>query len=105
MLNPGILSLLIVWARYFLWMPYFMHIAAKPFICEESMRSSPTFLLNPIMKNIEMSLPMAKDAYKTIGETWVDKVSALVTLGSPIDKFLTLWPDNYEYLNGLGRRR
>lgn len=31
--------------------------------------------------------------------TWSQHVRALVTLGSPIDKFLTLWWHNYEYLH------
>ena len=30
--------------------------------------------------------------------SWVDQVDALVTLGSPIDKFLVLWWFNYRYL-------
>ncbi|MEO7994154.1 MAG: hypothetical protein ABI743_07120 [bacterium] len=30
---------------------------------------------------------------------WLDRVDAFVTIGSPIDKFLTLFPENYEYLD------
>ncbi|HUP42455.1 MAG TPA: hypothetical protein VM599_04530, partial [Thermoanaerobaculia bacterium] len=30
--------------------------------------------------------------------SWVRKVDSFVTLGSPIDKYLTLWWQNYEYL-------
>ncbi|MEM6298039.1 MAG: hypothetical protein AAF740_05045 [Bacteroidota bacterium] len=33
------------------------------------------------------------------GETWVDNVDAFITLGSPIDKFLTIWMNNYRYLD------
>jgi hypothetical protein len=29
---------------------------------------------------------------------WIERVDAFVTLGSPIDKFLILWPENYQYL-------
>lgn len=35
---------------------------------------------------------------KHIGDHWIDHVYALVTLGSPIDKYLTLWPHNYDFL-------
>lgn len=36
-----------------------------------------------------------------IGSNWIHDVEAFVTLGSPIDKYLTLWPENYDYLDGL----
>ena len=32
-----------------------------------------------------------------IGNNWIDNVANLVTLGSPIDKFLVIWWQNYEY--------
>jgi hypothetical protein len=34
-----------------------------------------------------------------IGGNWIDNVHNFVTLGSPIDKFLAIWWQNYEYLN------
>ncbi|MDX2301697.1 MAG: hypothetical protein NW226_02805 [Microscillaceae bacterium] len=46
-------------------------------------------------------LPLASKSHEINGHGWVDHVVALVTLGSPIDKFLTLWPDNYLYLCGM----
>lgn len=30
--------------------------------------------------------------------SWIDRVDSFVTLGSPIDKYLVLWWNNYEYL-------
>jgi hypothetical protein len=40
------------------------------------------------------------DAKKKPPDTkWIDNVDAFVTLGSPIEKFLTIWWLNYEYLN------
>ncbi|MFT5913799.1 MAG: hypothetical protein ACI81T_000283, partial [Bacteroidia bacterium] len=33
-----------------------------------------------------------------LGEKWLDNVASFVTLGSPIDKFLTIWWQNYVYL-------
>lgn len=41
------------------------------------------------------------DNQERIGEKWIDQVSSLVTLGSPLDKFLALWPANYAYLNEM----
>lgn len=35
-----------------------------------------------------------------LGENWVSNVKSFVTLGSPIDKFLTIWWNNYLYLGG-----
>ncbi len=32
---------------------------------------------------------------------WVNYLSSFVTLGSPIDKYLALWTDNYKYLNDV----
>ncbi|MGB0524091.1 MAG: tripartite tricarboxylate transporter TctB family protein [Flammeovirgaceae bacterium] len=33
-----------------------------------------------------------------LGENWIGNIDSLVTLGSPIDKFLTIWWQNYIYL-------
>ena len=33
-----------------------------------------------------------------LGEKWIDNVDTFITLGSPIDKFLTIWWQNYIYL-------
>ncbi len=33
-----------------------------------------------------------------LGEKWINNVHGYVTLGSPIDKFLSLWWQNYEYV-------
>ncbi|MEO1653533.1 MAG: hypothetical protein AAFU64_08315, partial [Bacteroidota bacterium] len=42
-----------------------------------------------------------KEAEDSIGGQWIHQVKALVTLGSPIDKFLALWPANYAYLDEM----
>ncbi len=34
-----------------------------------------------------------------IGGNWIDNVANFVTLGSPIDKFLVIWWQNYQYLD------
>ena len=34
-----------------------------------------------------------------IGSNWIDNLSSFVTLGSPIDKYLVLWKENYGYLD------
>lgn len=52
---------------------------------------------NPIA---EPSAADQKTAGPYIGSNWVDNLEAFVTLGSPIDKYLTLWPENYQYLAG-----
>ncbi len=43
------------------------------------------------------------DGYLTPGPLpntdWINNVCTLVTLGSPIDKYLQIWKHNYEYLN------
>ncbi|MGD1847063.1 MAG: hypothetical protein ACFB10_16865 [Salibacteraceae bacterium] len=36
-----------------------------------------------------------------VGDRWISNVSSFVTLGSPIDKYLTLWWNNYHYLDAL----
>lgn len=36
-----------------------------------------------------------------IGSNWIDNVESLVTLGSPIDKFLVLYPENYQFMDGV----
>lgn len=36
-----------------------------------------------------------------IGSNWIDNIESLVTLGSPVDKFLVLYPENYQYMNGV----
>ena len=42
----------------------------------------------------------AKDPKVPVRDTsWIRRVDAFVTLGSPIDKFLVLWWQNYRYLN------
>jgi len=47
-----------------------------------------------------LPFPGYHQAGKTLPDlTWSRHVRAMVTLGSPIDKFLTLWWYNYEYLN------
>ncbi|GAB5416806.1 MAG: hypothetical protein Crog4KO_22950 [Crocinitomicaceae bacterium] len=35
-----------------------------------------------------------------VGSNWIDNLESFVTLGSPIDKFLVLYPENYSYLKG-----
>ncbi len=35
---------------------------------------------------------------ESIGEGWIDNIHSYVTLGSPIDKFLVIWWQNYQYL-------
>jgi hypothetical protein len=34
-----------------------------------------------------------------LGKNWIDNIDNFVTLGAPIDKFLILWWNNYQYLN------
>lgn len=36
------------------------------------------------------------------GDYWIQNVDSWITLGSPIDKFLTLWWNNYKYLGLVG---
>ncbi len=43
--------------------------------------------------------PQVDEAQEALGAKWIHQVDALITLGSPIDKFITLWPLNYEYLH------
>lgn len=46
--------------------------------------------------NYDMSDVTVRD--ERFGERWIDDVEAFVTLGSPIDKFLTIWWNNYRYM-------
>ncbi len=39
-----------------------------------------------------------------IGSNWLESLETFTTLGSPIDKYLTLWPENYDYLKGVAYR-
>ena len=32
-------------------------------------------------------------------DDWKENIDTLITLGSPIDKYILLWPENYEYLD------
>lgn len=41
------------------------------------------------------------DNAEVVGETWINYVETLITLGSPVDKYLKLWPQNYRYLLDL----
>jgi hypothetical protein len=34
-----------------------------------------------------------------LGKGWIENVDNLITLGSPVDKFLTIWWKNYKYLD------
>jgi hypothetical protein len=36
---------------------------------------------------------------EALGKNWIDNVDNFVTLGTPIDKFLILWWNNYQYLD------
>jgi hypothetical protein len=50
----------------------------------------------------ESDLNELSDLQKNIGfldNSWVDRIDAFVTLGSPIDKYLIVWWLNYLYLN------
>ena len=46
----------------------------------------------------EETLETTKDR-ETVAGKWIDNIDSFITLGSPIDKYLTLWWKNYEYLN------
>lgn len=35
----------------------------------------------------------------SLGGSWIENVDTLITLGSPMDKFLTIWWQNYKYLD------
>jgi hypothetical protein len=43
-------------------------------------------------------LPGYGDASALPDTEWVDHLESFVTLGSPIDKYLVLWPENYRHL-------
>ena len=52
----------------------------------------------------EASLPedsyawLLKQRNEYLGENWIGNIDSFITLGSPIDKFLTIWWQNYIYL-------
>lgn len=41
---------------------------------------------------------LSEPALAFLGTSWIDRVDAFVTLGSPIDKYLVLWWNNYKFL-------
>lgn len=57
---------------------------------------SKDYLPNLPFMDYDMSDVEVKD--ERFGEKWIDDVETFVTLGSPIDKFLTIWWNNYRYM-------
>ncbi len=54
----------------------------------------------PFPEYVSSSDLASKDPKVPVRDTsWIRRVDAFVTLGSPIDKFLVLWWQNYRYLN------
>lgn len=55
------------------------------------------FLQAPQAERWDALKPL-REAIRHLGTDWLDRVDRFITLGSPLDKFLILWPQNYYWL-------
>ena len=65
-------------------------------------RKGPNGVQPPLSEEEECKLVELEDRFAFLDTEWVQRVQSFVTLGSPIDKYLTIWWLNYRYLLTAG---